>query len=282
MHAGSPAVACRLLAAGADVRAVSRQQEDVLQEVLGGAACDAGLCGPERFTVARVLIEHGADMHAVTGAQRHSRLYLAAFRHQADVVDFLLAAGVSARRADPEDGSQPLHGICWQGEYEDPSANAACERIIRALVAAGADVNARDKRGCTPLHEAAGGDWGNATAVRVLLELGAEPDPRNKGRQTPLMLAASRGELACIELLLQAGADPKPALRSAREHHAAWETINRDGVDVASFGQSVEDRARHHREVLAEAAACLDLLATAAREARRPTSSSRACRRRSK
>jgi hypothetical protein len=123
------------------------------------------------------------------------------------------------------------------------------------------------------MHEAAYGDWGSATAVRVLLELGAEADSVNRRGVTPLMLAADRGERACLELLLAAGADPTRcdddgwcAVHWAEAHHASWITIVRAPPDLPSYGASPEEVTRRHQETLAEATACLDLLKSAAIE----------------
>ena len=70
-------------------------------------------------------------------------------------------------------------------------------------VEAGADVNAVDEGGDTPLCHAAGA--GDAAMVRRLLELGADA---NFGTYAlPLIEAAGKGHLAAVEALLAAGAD---------------------------------------------------------------------------
>lgn len=54
----------------------------------------------------------------------------------------------------------------------------------------GADsVDWRDRSGWTPLHYAA--NWGDAAAIRALIEAGADADARNNGGQTPLKNSAS-------------------------------------------------------------------------------------------
>lgn len=47
--------------------------------------------------------------------------------------------------------------------------------------------------------------------VHVLLEAGADPDPRGEWGMGPLHHAAAQGSLAGVKLLLRYGADPKPA-----------------------------------------------------------------------
>ncbi|XP_047100976.1 CARD- and ANK-domain containing inflammasome adapter protein-like [Schistocerca piceifrons] len=77
---------------------------------------------------------------------------------------------------------------------------------IMALVAAGADVRARDECESTALHRAA--ESGHVEAVKCLLEAGAEVDARDRRQVTPLHLAAYEGHTPVVRLLLGASADP--------------------------------------------------------------------------
>lgn len=237
MIAGSAEVVRQLLSAGADIEARDSYGNDPLESILKDS-CDSGVCGPARFEVARALVEAGADIMR-TDDYGKSRLGSAAFGHHADAVEFLLKLGVRADARD-QGGGTALHWICWQGEYQDEDINLACERIIRALVAAGGPIDGVDRDGQTPMHEAAGGDWGNATAVRTLLELGAKVDPEDHDENTPLMVAAREGEVACIKLLCEAGADLRKkngegltALDEAEAHLESWRDMVASGPDVS-------------------------------------------------
>lgn len=205
MYASSPEVARILLSAGADLQAVDESDADVLQVMLEDC-CDIGVCAHDRLATARILIEAGSDIHRINESG-WSRLDSAAFRRNADAVEFLISMGAKVDSRDCN-GSSPLHKICWQGELDDSETNQACEKIIRMLVSSGAPIDATDDGLNTPLHEAASGDWGNQTAIHTLLELGADPNPVNTEGDTPLMLAAARAEVECIKALLEAGADP--------------------------------------------------------------------------
>ncbi|XP_049770218.1 poly [ADP-ribose] polymerase tankyrase-1-like isoform X1 [Schistocerca cancellata] len=76
---------------------------------------------------------------------------------------------------------------------------------VRSLLEGGADVVARDKWQSTPLHCAA--CWGHSTVVWLLLAASADPNARDQWRQTPLHWAAMNGHAESVAELLEAGAD---------------------------------------------------------------------------
>ncbi|XP_049772726.1 protein roadkill-like [Schistocerca cancellata] len=76
---------------------------------------------------------------------------------------------------------------------------------LRALIAAGADVGARDGGGWTALHKAA--VRGEVEAVRLLVGAGAAVAARSTGGWTPLHYAAANGHAEVAAALLDAGAD---------------------------------------------------------------------------
>jgi ankyrin repeat protein len=67
------------------------------------------------------------------------------------------------------------------GHYRDPDIKGARVECVRLLVEAGADVNARDENGNTPLHETFLTD-----VEEELLKLGADVNARNKDGETPI------------------------------------------------------------------------------------------------
>ena len=91
----------------------------------------------------------------------------------------------------------------------------------KALVAKGAEVNARDHADRTPIVYAVRGSRkvGDAEMLRFLLANGASPNVNVACRLTPLMYAIERGDLQAIELLLDHGADPNAA--TAEEGYTA-------------------------------------------------------------
>jgi len=78
------------------------------------------------------------------------------------------------------------------------------DSIVEMLLAADADVDARTNAGWTPLHGAA---WkGRDSIVEMLLAADADVDARTNDGWTPLHLAAQHGRDSIVEILLAAGA----------------------------------------------------------------------------
>lgn len=103
-------------------------------------------------------------------------------------------------------GDTPLHvaAAAWRPD------------LLRRLLAAGADVMARNRRGATPLHDAASGDpdaarWDPAAqseAIAILVAAGADLNAADHNGATPLHRAIRTRCAAATDALLGHGADP--------------------------------------------------------------------------
>ena len=102
--------------------------------------------------------------------------------------------------------------------------------MVELLLARGAapDAVAANGTALRALNSAAAG--GHHSIAHLLLDHGAEVDPRQTGGFTPLHEAAHRGDVVMVHLLLERGADPGA---------------------TTDDGQSVADLAADHPEVLA-------------------------------
>jgi uncharacterized protein len=86
---------------------------------------------------------------------------------------------------------------------------AGDRKAVQILLKQGADVNAADPDGTTPLQWAVRGD--DIDTVQILLRRGANPKVANRYGVTPLSLAAGNGNPAMVNILLKAGANPGAA-----------------------------------------------------------------------
>jgi ankyrin repeat protein len=109
-------------------------------------------------------------------------------------VEPLVARDPEIVKSRDQAGSTPLHHAAGFGSLDTMSL----------LLDAGADPNAKNRRGSTPLHWAVH----NEAKTRLLLSRGATVNARQVEGRTPLFLAASLGNAnAVLRLLLQRGAD---------------------------------------------------------------------------
>jgi ankyrin repeat protein/cytochrome c553 len=80
--------------------------------------------------------------------------------------------------------------------------------LAKMLIARGANVNATDKLGMTPLLWAVSSDFGDAAMVALLLESGAKADAKNRDGRTALELARAYGHDYLVPALARAAGTP--------------------------------------------------------------------------
>ena len=109
------------------------------------------------------------------------------------------------------------------------------QSVVQALLDHGADVNARSRRGSSPLLFAA--RVGNLDALRLLIAAGASANDATPDGMTALLLATVRGHVDEAIELLKHGADPNaigPGFTALHWAAGSWETemTGPNGIDT--------------------------------------------------
>ncbi|KAF4981767.1 hypothetical protein FZEAL_2489 [Fusarium zealandicum] len=173
-----------------------------------------------------------------------------------------LSIGYTGEKFEPNFGGTALHILATADNYWHLEA-------IEYLLSQGADTEALDKKGQSPLHIAAEGTkyhsprvegfW-RLNALTKLLDHGADPNLLDKEYLSPLHKASAAPEI--ISELLSRGAQvsersQNPILRAIKQHNLlALETLLDHGLSVDSFesdhlGRSLSDSMNKPRRIYA-------------------------------
>lgn len=208
----NPVILNTLIENGAEVNAPNHDGDTPLHE-------EAGSGIPANI---RILLEAGAEVNA-PNREGETPLHRSVARDKPANVSALLEGGADVQAGDKY-GDTPLHKAMQPDPYYSveydfndrrrPLRLPSDTAIITALVGAGADLDARNGMGRTPLYMAWERD--NRLLVDRLLELGADPEvPDNWGRipGSPVCywsdpFVFSEPPLESVVGCLEAGADP--------------------------------------------------------------------------
>jgi ankyrin repeat protein len=177
------------------VRALIEAGAGVRKPEVGGRALQ--LASQEgRVDVVRTLMEAKAPL-GFAGWENELPLHAAAARGQSSVVEALLEAGLDPDQAD-RGGQTALVKAAASGH----------DKVVASLLRLGATPDLPDRGGWTALmHAAAHSSSGSVPAIRDLVRAGAAVNRRaGPDGQTPLMIAAEKGNELATDELLRSGA----------------------------------------------------------------------------
>jgi hypothetical protein len=149
-----------------------------------------------------------------------------------------LAEGAARRSAQPYFLDAIRHYVYAGDTALHVAAAAHCHEIARALIAAGAEVRAQNRRGAEPLHYAADGSPGAAywspqaqgATIVFLIAAGADPNAADKSGTRPLHRAVRTRGATAVQALLDGGADPhRKTRRGSTAMRLATVTSGRGG-----------------------------------------------------
>ena len=180
-----------LLESGANVNAKNCQGQTALM-----SAAETG-----RVDALDFLLAQGADIQT-EDANGKTALVYAAGRGTLETVHYLLSKGI---RFTPTDkNSAFIAAVRWYQSSHKPSQIESMNKI-RYLMNAGADINARDETGSTPLMYAAAKN-GSSDLPKMLIDHGADIHAKNTKGTTVLMRASTVYKPDIAKLLLEKGA----------------------------------------------------------------------------
>jgi len=198
-----------LLALPAGVEAIDLAAARAVQRELAAAGITWTVPVAQLRALAKRVQERGEATVAAALSPDERALFEAARANDAKTIKALLKRGVAIdiRTVDKQweytpAGDTPLIQAC--------KANA--HAAARALIAAGADPNARNKFAQTALLWAARANFDDVVAA--CLAAGGDPNLTDTSGEAPLLRAAQAGNTAMVDRLLAAGADPKRRTRS--------------------------------------------------------------------
>ena len=176
----------------------------------------------DKISCLNILLENGADPDLKDGYHGWTALMNAARNNYSDIVGELLKwkaddmlrnnQGQTVLQLAEENGIQDVVRILKAVKNKEnlnqevlSTAGEGKWRLVYGLIAAGADMETRNKYNETCLHISI--EKKRERVVRLLLQLGIDVNIRGEDDSTSLMIAARAGHQRIVMLLIESGAD---------------------------------------------------------------------------
>ncbi len=145
-------------------------------------------------------------------------------------------------------GTDDLTALHYAVEQRNP-------KMAEMLLKNGADINARDSSGNTPLHRAISKGKDNIQTIFLLLQTGADVNAPDKYQYTPLHFATMYRDTPVVQLLLKRGADVnKTNFKGDTALHKAVRKLDLKGIQLLlDHGAAVNAKNRKGLTPLKEA-----------------------------
>ena len=181
-----------------------------------------------------------------------------------EIVNLLLLNDMSLVNVQDQDGNTPLHYFAllysdreirrqMQGDLKD------IPRLFGVLLHAGADPDIQDKDGYTVLHNAVLG--ADEEIALLLVQAGADVDAVNNEGATPLCFASGMGLPKVASALLERGANPNVRMEGVTPLHMATGitlTDRKPSGEWESFGEMLARTGRDGTDFLEVAKALVE------------------------
>uniref|UniRef100_A0A1Y1NLE7 Uncharacterized protein n=1 Tax=Photinus pyralis TaxID=7054 RepID=A0A1Y1NLE7_PHOPY len=150
-----------------------------------------------------LLVNYGAD---VNYKDMHGRTAIFYAARNTDLNIFYLLLPNSDTSIIDKDGQSLLHFTALEtDELSTDAVDNARGAIAKMVLSQGANVNAQNRCGNTPLHIAVQSEF--VQVIEALLEHNADVDCSNQWNKSPLHLSAKQGNKVITEMLLNKGAN---------------------------------------------------------------------------
>jgi ankyrin repeat protein len=155
----------------------------------------------------KCIYEQTEDVKALTELGG-TPLHYATVGGHLDITEYLLEKNAEDINAKNKHSQTPLHFAVISGSLR--SIGGKIPSLVKCLIDKGADIEAEEIRGTTPLFIAV--EKGDLETLKCLIELKADVNTRNKKNLTPLLCTVIKGNLDVAKYLLDNGADTEAVL----------------------------------------------------------------------